>query len=488
MDYKNRLILGSILLILGLISLVFGILLYITTTGFNVLIYIYNEHQFVFVYIVSWILIAWGIALIASGIIFILMGALKHEFKTRKPVAVVIAILVVGLAVTGFFLYVALPPPIHTHARIYESAQVTQVGSDRPVVYSVSSYSNYYSTEYFNVSLSGKTVYSQSLNFRGYKNTSICITPSTFSSSGNYTITNTIVHGSYKKVYSSWINVKPYSPMKITITGPEEATYGYTGVFHATVTGGYGPYSIKWDISGEHEHAFNGNNISFTFGNYYWGYTVEAYVTDKYGVVNSSYITTYIVQNLSASFTDKYAQLDPGMTDTFNGSTFSGFEQSGVGPYYYYWYENGNLFSTSENASFQFNSPGIYNISLEVKDSENQTSIYYQNIKVNPELSLWSYGPYVTSISGTQCVDFWYNVTGGTWCENASGFGHYDVTFYINGQGYIADNSFFSNDIGHYEFQLSQYDLSSGENSFKIVVQDGVGQTSVFSMQIDYSS
>ena len=72
--------------------------------------------------------------------------------------------------------------------------------------------------------------------------------------------------------------------------------------------------------------------------------------------------------------------------------------------------------------------------------------------------------------------------------QNVSGYGHYSATFYVNGGYYVADNSFFSDDIGHYEFTLSSYVLNTGENSLKVVVTDGVGQTSVLSIEIDYSN
>ena len=488
MKSRGKFILGSILLILGVLSLVFGFLIYINISGFNVLLYVGDEHAFVFDYIFARVLLAWGVALIASGIILILLGALQKEFRSRKPMAAAVAVLVVAMAVTGVFIYAALPPSVQVHADISESTQYTQVGSEKPVYYNVSSYSNYHSTEYFNVSLHGKLLFNQSFEFKGYKNTSLCIPPGTFSTSGNYTLSTTIVHGSVKKSFNSWVDVKACSPMSITITGPSEVTDGYTGNYSAHVTGGYGPYSIKWDIYGEHSHVLTGNDISFTFGDYYYGYTVKACAIDEYGAVNSTYMTSYLTSNLSASYTDKYSQLDQYMTDTFNASTYSGFEETGVGPYSFSWYENGNLFSTNENSTFQFNSPGIYNISLKVKDSQDQSSLYSQNIKVNPRLTLWNYSTLPYQISGSECNNFWYNVTGGTWLENVSGFSHYQVTFYINGQGYVSDNSFFSNDIGHYEFSLSEYDLNVGSNTFKVVVQDGVGQTSILNILVYYNN
>ncbi len=488
MIYKNKIILGAILLILGVVSLVLGFLLYINVSGFNILLYLGHEHAFVFDYILARIMIAWGVALIASGIIFILLGGLKKEFQSKKPMAAAVAVLVVAMAVTGLFVYVVLPPAVQAHADISESSRYTQVGSDKPVFYNVSSYSNYHSMEYFNVSLHGKLLFNQSLEFKGYQNTSLCIPPGTFSSPGNYTLSTTIVHGSVKKTFNSWVEVKAYSPMSITITGPSEVTDGYTGTYSADVSGGYGPYTIKWDITGLRTHTLFGKDVSFTFGDSYFGYTVKACAIDEYGAVNSTCMTSSLASNLSASYSDKYAQVDSGMTDIFNGSIYSYFGQTGVGPYSYSWYENGNLFSNNENSSFQFNTPGVYNVSLEVKDSENQISIYHQDIQVNPRFTLWSYGPYVTSMSGSQCVDFWYNVTGGTWLQNVSGYGHYDVTFYINGNEYYPDNSVYSDGIGHYEFYLNSFELNTGENSFKVVAQDGVGQTSVFNVEIDYSS
>ena len=488
MSAKGKFILGSILLILGILSLVFGFFIYINIAGLNALLYVYSEHSYVFDLLLARIMIGWGVTLICSGIVFLLLGVLMKQFQSRKPMAAAVAVLFVAMAVTGVFIYATIPPAVQAHADISESRQYTQVNSQKPVYYNVSSYSNYHSMEYFNVSLNGRVLFNQSLEFKGYKNTSLCIPPSIFENPGNYTLSTTIVHGSVKKKYSSWVNVKPYSPMTVTISGPSEITDGYTGNFTAHVSGGYGPYSIKWEICGEHSHVLTGNDISFTFGDYYYGYTVKACAIDEYGAVNSTYMTSYLTSNLSASYTDEYSQLDQYMTDTFNASTYSGFEETGVCPYSFSWYENGNLFSTNENSTFQFNSPGIYNISLKVKDSQDQTSLYSQNVKVNPRLTLWNYSTLPYQISGSECNNFWYNVTGGTWLENVSGFSHYQVTFYINGQGYVSDNSFFSNDIGHYEFSLSEYDLNVGSNTFKVVVQDGVGQTSILNTIVYYSS
>ena len=489
MDYKSKIILGTIFLILGIFSLVIGILMYIDTSGLNAL-FIDSLHLYVFEYLLARLLIIWGLALISAAIVLFVMAALKKEFKSKKPMVIAIAILIIGLLFTGAMVYEGMPPSFNAKADLSQNAQYTQVGSNKNIIYNVSSYSDYQSTEYFNVSLNGTLVFNQSISFRGYENTSFCIPSSTFSDPGNYTVTNTISHGTAQRTYKSWINVKPDSPMHLYISGPSEATEGYTGNYSVHVTGGYGPYQVLWNIAGENTHHISGNTTSFTFGDYQYGYTVEACVFDKYGAENTSSITVYLASNLSSSFSCSYPQLDQCMTDTFNGSIFSDFANTGVGPYSYSWYEDGTLFSSSENSTYKFLTPGIYNISLEVKDSENQTSEYSKNIQVNPLFGLWSYypNPPPYDISGSQCVDFWYNVTGGTWLQNVSGYGHYSATFYVNGGYYVADNSFFSDDIGHYEFTLSSYVLNSGENSFKVVVTDGVGQTSVLSIEIDYSN
>lgn len=488
MNYKNKIILGTILLILGIFSLVFGILLYTDTT--DGLLFVYSLHLLVFEFVLARLLIGWGLGFISTAIVLFVMGALKTEFKSRKPMAIALAILIIAVLFSGFLIYAAIPPPLEAKAALDVNSQYTEVGTEKPVIYNVSAYSNYHSCEYFNVSLKGKNVYNESELFSGYFNTSYNIPPSTFSSPGNYSVATTITHGSSKKVFTSWIDVKAYSPMKISITGPNEITDGYTATYSAQVSGGYGPDVVHWCISGEHGHKLTGDNVSFTFGDYYYGYNIQACVFDKYGEENTTSMTAYLVSNLSASYSCSYPQLDQYMTDTFNASTYSGFQESGVGPYTYSWYDNGNLFSTSENTTYTFQNAGMHNITLEVKDVEGQTSNYSQNIKVNPRFGLWSYYPTPppSQVTGSQCVDFWYNVTGGTWYQNVSGSGHYDATFYVNGEGYYPDNSFYSNGIGHYEFTLSSYDLNAGENSFKVVVQDGVGQTSVLSIDIEYSS
>lgn len=489
MKYRNKIIIGTILLIIGIVSLVFGFLIYIDTSGVNVLLYIGRVHSFAFDYVLARILIIWGTALIAAAIVLYMLVALKKEFSTKKPLAVAISVLIIGLAVTGFFIAAVAPPSLHAKAELAANTQYTQVGSSKPVTYNVSSYSNYLSMEYFNVSLNGKIIFNQSLAFKGYKNTTFCIPTSTFLSPGNYTVNTTIAHGSTQKTFKSWIDVKAYSPMRVYVTGPTNVTDGYTGSYSAHVTGGYGPYNVVWCISGLNNHKLSGNTVSFTFGNSYFGYNVKACAFDAYGAENVSSLTVYLASNLSASFTCSYQQLDQYMTDTFNSSIFSYFEQTGIGPYTYSWYENGNLFSSSANSSYEFQTPGIYNITLEVKDSENQISEYSKNIQVNSRFTLWSYSPLPSEITGSQSIDFWYNVTGGTWLENVSGFGHYDATFYVNGQGYLPYYSIFSDDIGHYEFTLSPSVLSPGENSFKVVLQDGVGQlTSPFSIEIYYTN
>ncbi len=488
MKSSNRLILGSVMLTVGVSLLVFGFLLYIDTSGLNVLLYEANRHLFIFYYVLARILIIWGIALISAAVVLYLIVAIHKEFKSRKPMVMAVSVLLVGLSLSGFFVYAVFPPPVHSKVEIKPSDQYTEVGSQRSIVYNLSLYSNYRSVGYFNVSLNGDNVFDQSLGFTGYDNATYTVPSSTFSSPGNYTVSVSVVHGSSKKVSRSWIDVKPQSPMDVYISGPIDVTDGYTGNYSAHITGGYSPYRILWYISGQNSHRLSGDSISFTFGDYYYGYSIEALVTDAYGMENSSTIYAYIAPNLTASFSAEYTQLDQYMTDVFNSSTYSGFEQTGVGPYSYYWYENGNLFSTSENSTYQFQSAGTYNISLNVKDSENQVSMYSEDIKVNPQFGLWSYGPFPSQITGSESVNFWYNVTGGTWFQNVSGFGHYEVTFYVDGNGYIPDNSFFSGNIGHYEFALSSYVLNNGGNSFEVMAQDGVGQESDFSITVYYSS
>lgn len=488
MSPKRKLILGSILLIRGIVSLVYGLLIYISLAGVNAILFFNQEHLYIFYYVFSRVLLVWGVALIVSGILIFLLVSIHKEFRSKKPMAAAIVTMVVGLALSGLFIYAVYPPPLNASIEMRPSAQFTEVGSDRSIVYNLSLYSNYYSLGYFNISLGGKNVFNQSFEFKGYGNTSYTVPSSTFSSPGNYSVLTTVAHGSSKKIFVSWTDVKPYLPMHVYVSGPTEATDGYTGNYSVQISGGYAPYQIRWYVYGQHMHELLGQHISFAFGDYYWGYKVEAIVSGAYGAQNTSSLYVYVVSNLSASFTAEYTQLDQYMTDVFNSSIYSGLEQTGVGPYSYSWYENGNLFSTSENSSYQFKSPGIYNISLSVKDSEGQISTSSQDVHVNPRFTLWSYGPFVEQITGSETVDFWYNVTGGTWLENVSGYGHYSVTFYVDGVGYYSDNSFFSNDIGHYEFTLSSSVLNSGSNTFEVIAEDGVGQTSTFSIEISYSS
>ena len=125
MKSSNRLILGSVMLIVGVSLLVFGFLLYIDTSGLNVLLYDANRHLFIFYYVLARILIIWGIALISAAVVLYLIVAIHKEFKSRKPMVMAVSVLLVGLSLSGFFVmtkarYILKPcPSCHVIPKVY---------------------------------------------------------------------------------------------------------------------------------------------------------------------------------------------------------------------------------------------------------------------------------------------------------------------------------------------------------------------------------
>ena len=478
MKPERKFIFGTILIIMGIVLLVIGLIQYVGIYGINAIFYIHRIHDYVFNYVMSYVLIIWGSALLISGFVFILLGFMKKEFSSKKPLAVGVSVLIIAMGITGFFIYSAVPPSIHADVSISSPSHYAEVGSSNSTDYKSSVYSNYYATEYFNISLKGKLIYDLNNSFHGYYNTTYMIPGNILNSPGNYSILVSVVHGTKRYEKSSWFYVYPLANMNITINGPKIIEPGIAGSYSVSVSGGYGPYNVSWIVFGNSTHHFYGKTLSYIFGEPYYGYSIIASVRDKYGDIENKSIAISENPGLSSSFTSQYSQLDQYMNDVFNSSIYSGFSQTGVPPYHYFWYENGNLFSNSINASYVFQSSGIYNISLKIVDSDNVSSYSHMYIKVNPKFTLASLGPDITTITGSQSSTFWYNVTGGTWYQNASGFGHYEITFYVNGNGYMASSSNFYNDIGHYSFTFNSFVLQTGANTIKIVAQDGVGQTS----------
>lgn len=72
MSPKRKLILGSILLIGGIVSLVYGLLIYISLAGVNAILFFNQEHLYIFYYVFSRVLLVWGVALIVSGILILI--------------------------------------------------------------------------------------------------------------------------------------------------------------------------------------------------------------------------------------------------------------------------------------------------------------------------------------------------------------------------------------------------------------------------------
>ena len=387
MDRKTKI--GVVLLILGIPTLVFGIVSYSTLVGIYALSSIGHPYAYRFEFVISLVVLSWGSALLISGVILLVLGFSGFIFNSRKPMVIGIVILMISLAFSGLVLYGAAPPPYRSSVVASTYDNCTEVNSAKPMVYNFSSYSNYPSKDYFNISLGSRVVFRYNFSFNGYDNFTCRVPASVFKQPGEYTSTNLIMGHGTRKVETSSIKVLPYVPVKVSVSGPSIVEPCYTGSYSAFVSGAYGPYSISWIVRGERTREFNGSSISLKFGTYYYGYEVIASAVNKYGVSNSSIEYVTLVHSLSASFTSKYSQLDAGMKDIFNSSVSTICGKTGVSPYSYEWFVDGTQFSSSENASYAFSHSGTYNVSLQVTDSLGNVSHYYQDVKVNSPFYLY---------------------------------------------------------------------------------------------------
>lgn len=213
---ERRLIIGISVLITGIVLLVIGFLIFIDLSSLNALAYIGNVHRYATLRILAFLSLGWGIALLISGILIFFLQYIKYTFKTKKIFAVVIGILVVGLAVTGIFGAAAIPPKLHInvvpsinshYVEIYPSSNTDIYGN-----FSVSV--NYPYLFYLNITVnsttsdifSGGCGYSTSIPFAFYN----------FYTAGNHTITLTIISHGVKKIFSTWVYVFPQSKASFT--------------------------------------------------------------------------------------------------------------------------------------------------------------------------------------------------------------------------------------------------------------------------------
>lgn len=300
MENKRKVILGASLLAIGIVLLVLGLIEYINTTGFNALTYP-NVHQYVTARAISLLGLGWGIGLLGTGIFIMVLGIINHKFTSKKPLAVAITILIIGLAFTGILGYIAIPPSAGIKASMAIESHYTEMCASSADFSNISIQSNYPGTYYLNststVLSSGDLGLLSQYSEVEYQNLSVDLSDS-FSTPGNHSLNLTVISHNSKKIYNSWVYVYPQITASFTgpanvndQNGPVTATYvsSYTGFTPDNYT-----WSVLNEIFGDvQELSYNkySRNLSIDFyqqsNSYNYGYNGTIYisltVTTSYG-------------------------------------------------------------------------------------------------------------------------------------------------------------------------------------------------------------
>ncbi len=316
MDKKYKVIFGSILLAIGVLLLVFGALIYVSTTGLNILQY-KSAMAAVNARLLSYVMLGWGSGLLIAGIIFLALSIMNFTFQSKKIVAVAMAVLLIGVGITAVFEVAAHPSAQSSmHGKVEVGNHYCEVGQCNSDYVNAKANSSYVGSYYLNVTGPSDSVLANgsvgSLVSAGPSNVSF-----NFKTPGNYTVTLSMISHGVKKAYSTWVYV--YPKLKASVSGKANINneYGSQTVTYMPVISGYSPNNYTWSISSS--TFTDAQNYSYT--NLYGKSMTVTYFLNSGSFLYGYNATYYISLTVQNKFGESYTY-DPG---------FGGFETNVTG-------------------------------------------------------------------------------------------------------------------------------------------------------------
>ena len=114
--------------VLGILSLLLGMILFIRSTGIDALIYT-SVSELKFAFFLGLLFISWGLGWLITGIFFLVFGLRNFSFSSKKPLVIGIALLVVFSALSGGVLVAASPPSPSVSLSVHDPKNYTEAGS-----------------------------------------------------------------------------------------------------------------------------------------------------------------------------------------------------------------------------------------------------------------------------------------------------------------------------------------------------------------------
>ena len=285
----------------------------------------------------------------------------------------------------------------------------------------------------------GTEPYSYFWFINGVNTTSGLYLSYTFPKAGNYNIT-LIIQDSQGARAEAYLDISVVPTPKVSISLSKIVTdVGIPVRFNSSVSGGDPFFNYSWTVSGIGFVGYQ-QDMEYSFsqaGNY----TVSVTVYDGSGNSATSSLNVRINNPPEALINATYSNIDPNVTDSFN-PVITG----GTPGFNYSWYIGSSLVGISGSLNYSFSAPGVYGLTLDVKDSQGETASYVTDITVSsyPEASI---------IYSGNSIDA--NVSETFRASSFGGIGPFSDQWIIGGQEYSSNTVSHSfTDPGNYTVQL----------------------------------
>ncbi len=218
----------------------------------------------------------------------------------------------------------------------------------------------------------------------------------------------------------NWNDTWVYAPLpSVSLSGPAGRVAAATPLsFAASVTGGTGPFSVRFEFGDSTTQALSGHGPAFSASHAYaasGNYTVRVNVTDAVGLVASATVPVTVGPGPGVAI-----RAEPPATDVGRLVVLSASLVGGTAPATFAWTLGDGASATGPTTNHSYSAPGIYRVAVNATDAaggvaEAELSIAVAALlDVNATLCVGlACGASAAPVAGTP-VQFSAEVTGGT--------------------------------------------------------------------------